>query len=499
MSTIEELHAENERLRQRVAELESGASSKPDFIEVAGIPIQWDIETGVTKAAELPVVLMWRDSTLAGLMFGLHAMVGTERFFLALQVGGQKSIDDDWSVVSSFPTFLEGFAVWTTIVAFAGWGKLDVVELNMETQTFRVRMTDSWEGHFQQAFGVQWGSGMIAGKLAGLCARLFQTNCWTEQVASLAAGDAWDEFVVAPSERTIEQEIDNLLSSDSASRADLAVAYQRLQTELAERRYMEESLRRYVAIAEQTTDGMAFVDKDTRFTMMNAAFRRMVGLAPDEDVSGLRFADVHPAWAMEQIINEGIPMAIREGVWSGETAMRHCTTGEEIAVSKVILAHKLDDGSVDFFSTVLRDISHLRQAEEERNALQQQIIDAQSAALQELSAPLLPISDHVVILPLIGTIDTQRAQQVMETLLEGVSQHGADIAIVDITGVQVVDTQVANALVQSAQAVQLLGAKVVLTGIGPTMAQTLVHLGADLSTIVTRSNLQAGIAYALGG
>lgn len=260
---------------------------------------------------------------------------------------------------------------------------------------------------------------------------------------------------------------------------------------------IEESLRRYIAISEQTTDGMGFVDKDTRFTMMNAAFRRMVGLSSDEDVSDLRFADVHPAWAMQQIMNEGIPMAIREGVWSGETAMRHRTTGEEIPVSKVVLAHKLEDGSVDFFSTVLRDISHLRQAEEKRNVLQQQIIDVQNAALRELSAPLLPISDHVVVLPLIGTIDTQRAQQVMETLLEGVSQHGADIAIVDITGVQVVDTQVANALVQSAQAVQLLGAKVVLTGIGPTMAQTLVHLGADLTTIVTRSNLQAGIAYAL--
>jgi anti-anti-sigma regulatory factor len=68
---------------------------------------------------------------------------------------------------------------------------------------------------------------------------------------------------------------------------------------------------------------------------------------------------------------------------------------------------------------------------------------------------------------------------------------------VDITGVQVVDTQVANALVQTAQAVKLLGAKVVLTGIGPTMAQTLVHLGADLSSIVTQGSLQQGIGYAL--
>jgi anti-anti-sigma regulatory factor len=85
----------------------------------------------------------------------------------------------------------------------------------------------------------------------------------------------------------------------------------------------------------------------------------------------------------------------------------------------------------------------------------------------------------------------------MESLLEGVAHHQAETAILDITGVSVVDTQVANALIQAAQAVKLLGAQVVLTGIGPAMAQTLVGLGADLSSIVTRGNLQSGIAYAI--
>ncbi len=85
----------------------------------------------------------------------------------------------------------------------------------------------------------------------------------------------------------------------------------------------------------------------------------------------------------------------------------------------------------------------------------------------------------------------------METLLCRVSEHHTQIAILDVTGVQVVDTQVANAIIQTAQAIRLLGAQVVLTGIGPAMAQTLVHLGVDLSSIVTCGNLQAGIAYAL--
>jgi rsbT co-antagonist protein RsbR len=100
-------------------------------------------------------------------------------------------------------------------------------------------------------------------------------------------------------------------------------------------------------------------------------------------------------------------------------------------------------------------------------------------------------------MPLVGAIDSARIQQIMETLLEGISDHQAEIAILDITGVQVVDTQVADGMIRAAQAVRLLGAEIVLTGIGATMAQTLVNLGADMSNITTRGTLQGGIAYAM--
>ncbi len=131
--------------------------------------------------------------------------------------------------------------------------------------------------------------------------------------------------------------------------------------------------------------------------------------------------------------------------------------------------------------------------------LNQQVIEAQRQALRELSTPLIPITDDVVIMPLVGTMDSQRAQQVLETLLEGIAQYQAELAIVDITGVSVVDTQVAQALIQAAQAVNLLGAQVMLTGIQPRIAQTLIHLGIDLSGIQTRGSLQNGVAAALNG
>lgn len=266
---------------------------------------------------------------------------------------------------------------------------------------------------------------------------------------------------------------------------------------ISERKQMEEELRRYVDIVEQTPDAISTADAQANIIMMNAAFRRLVGMEPDDDISTLRISDVHPGWILERLEQEGIPTAIREGMWSGETVLLNRATGAETAISQVILTHKHADGTIKFLSTIIRDLTAFKQAEAERAALQQEIIDAQRAALRELSAPLLPISTGVLTMPLIGTIDSTRAVQIMETLLCSVSEHHAQIAILDVTGVQVVDTQVANAIIQTAQAVRLLGAQVVLTGIGPAMAQTLVHLGVDLSSIVTCGNLQAGIAYAL--
>jgi rsbT co-antagonist protein RsbR len=143
------------------------------------------------------------------------------------------------------------------------------------------------------------------------------------------------------------------------------------------------------------------------------------------------------------------------------------------------------------------DITAHRRAEREWTAMQEQIIQAQQAALRELSTPLMPIADGVVVMPLIGVIDSARAQQIMESLLHGVSEYKTRVALIDITGVKVVDTQVAGVLLRAAQAVRLLGAQVVLTGISPEIAQTLVHIGAEIRDVKTKATLQEGIRYAM--
>jgi rsbT co-antagonist protein RsbR len=144
-----------------------------------------------------------------------------------------------------------------------------------------------------------------------------------------------------------------------------------------------------------------------------------------------------------------------------------------------------------------RDITERKQIEEALRAKQQEIIRAQAAALADLLTPLIPISDDVVVMPLIGLMDSRRAQQVMDTLLTGISARRARVAILDITGVSVVDTMVASSLIQAAKAAKLLGATVVLTGIRPEVSRTLVGIGAELSGIETHGTLQSAIARAM--
>lgn len=124
-------------------------------------------------------------------------------------------------------------------------------------------------------------------------------------------------------------------------------------------------------------------------------------------------------------------------------------------------------------------------------------VTLQKIALQELSASLIPVFEKVSVMPLVGTIDTERARLIMENLLEGVVKHRAEVVLLDITGVPVVDTMVAHHIIQAADAVRLVGAKCMLVGIRPEIAQTIVTLGINLNEFTTTSTLQRGVEQAL--
>jgi rsbT co-antagonist protein RsbR len=126
-----------------------------------------------------------------------------------------------------------------------------------------------------------------------------------------------------------------------------------------------------------------------------------------------------------------------------------------------------------------------------------QIVTRQQQELLELSTPVIKLWDGVLALPLIGTLDSMRAQVVMENVLQRIVDSGATIAIIDITGVPTVDTLVAQHLMKTIAAARLMGADCIISGIRPQIAQTIVHLGVDLQNVTTKATLADAFLVAL--
>jgi rsbT co-antagonist protein RsbR len=139
--------------------------------------------------------------------------------------------------------------------------------------------------------------------------------------------------------------------------------------------------------------------------------------------------------------------------------------------------------------TIVRDITERKRAEE--------LIRQQARDILEISTPVVQLWEGVLAVPLIGMLDSQRTQQITERLLNRIVETRSPFAIIDLTGVPTVDTQTGRHLIDTITAVRLLGTQTLLTGIRPEIAQTLVHLGIDLTGIVTRSSLASGLGYAL--
>jgi PAS domain S-box-containing protein len=253
----------------------------------------------------------------------------------------------------------------------------------------------------------------------------------------------------------------------------------------------EENLRVFQAIVENAPDGIAITRLDHTVTYANPAFLSMTGYS--DDALGKH---INEFYAEDNDTLEPVTRtALEQGFWRGILTYRH-KDGTTIQGHLSLFTIFDDEGVPIAMARIVRDITEQMRRDQEMLTLKEQVIETQRETLRELSSPLIPLSGNIVLMPLIGAIDSQRAQDVMESLLEGVAIYHSTVAIVDITGVQVVDTEVANALVQTAQAVKLLGAQVIVTGIRPSVAQTLVNLGTDLSSMVTLSSLQRGIAYA---
>jgi len=154
------------------------------------------------------------------------------------------------------------------------------------------------------------------------------------------------------------------------------------------------------------------------------------------------------------------------------------------------LAAQIWQATVLLDSLGLHTIKTFQKAREE-------VINRQQREMLELSTPVVKLWDGILALPMIGTLDSARTQVVMENLLQKVVETGAQIAILDITGVPTVDTLVAQHLLKTVTALRLMGAECIISGVRPQIAQTIVHLGVDLQGVTTKANLADALALAL--
>ncbi len=286
----------------------------------------------------------------------------------------------------------------------------------------------------------------------------------------------------------------------------------------------------------ETFNGMTVQLRETidNLEQSQATFRNIIASVPMgmylyhlEPDNRLIFDGVNPtaqkmfAFASNELVNQPIeatfpglaetelPARFREVATSGETWQTEFVYSQETEET-VPLQDELDptqniyqvyafQTSPDNIVAAFLDITESKQAEKERERLQEEVIEAQKQVIHELSTPVIPIMDNIIVMPLIGSIDTMRARDITRMLLAGITERQAKVVILDVTGMPFVDTGVVNHLNKTIQAAQLKGARTIVTGISEAVAETIVDLGIDWSNIETLSDLQTGLVAALSG
>ncbi|MDC3959864.1 PAS domain-containing protein [Polyangium jinanense] len=293
--------------------------------------------------------------------------------------------------------------------------------------------------------------------------------------------------------RIIEWNVDRVVDGEGRPVAIVGSGY-----DVTEHRQIRDRLERSRAEVQAILDNAPIVvfvkDLEGRFTFVNRQFDELFNFDRGWAV-GKFDADFLPPEAVKQNRDNDLEALAAGRPLSSEETIPGKDGIHIYMVSKFPI---FDEGGVPYaVCGIALDITTHKRAEEERAELAQKIIDAQHAALRALSTPLLPIASGVVLMPLVGAIDAGRAALVLETLLDGVGTHRAEVAILDITGLKDIDAEVASGLVQAAQAAALLGAEVVLTGVRPAAARALIELGVDMRGIKTLSSLQQGVTHAI--
>ena len=245
----------------------------------------------------------------------------------------------------------------------------------------------------------------------------------------------------------------------------------------------------FQAVFESVPWAMFWKDRESVYRGANRACAAVAGLRGPDEMVGRRDEDL--LWYERAAEYRADDVEV---MTSGQPKMEVLEVfpveGGEVWIEKNKLPLRDASGEVIGLVGWFADVTARKLAEEAEAR-------AQLEAVQEMATPLLPVADGVLVMPLIGKIDRQRAAQMIEALLAGVVAHRAHTAILDVTGVHRMDANAVEALAKAAAGARLLGAEVVVTGVGSAVAQAIVGFGVSLGGVVL-GDLKAGVAYALG-
>ena len=238
-----------------------------------------------------------------------------------------------------------------------------------------------------------------------------------------------------------------------------------------------------IDILEHIPTPIMVVDADLNLIFMNTAGLKLTG-KKWEELKGRRCYEIMNSshcntqdCRMKKVINGEDALTVRNELKVGERI---------IPIEYTASALKDKNGKIIGGLEYIIDITE-RVRQEKR-------LKEQSKTIMEISTPVIKLWDRILILPVVGVVDSLRAQQMMDTMLKKIKETSSKVIILDIQGVAAVDTAVANHLIKIAKATRLMGCKCVISGISPAVAQTLVHLGIDLGNILTTSDLQEALA-----
>jgi PAS domain S-box-containing protein len=272
--------------------------------------------------------------------------------------------------------------------------------------------------------------------------------------------------------------------------------------DVTERRQLTEKLEHgeeyYRSLVENNAADVTIINANGTIQYKSPTAERAYGFEPSQMISKNAFEFVHPddltrvTHTLDDLMHN-----------PGATETIECRQRLKGAIWRYIeitATNLLNNPAVAGIVLNQRDITEYRETEKrlkESEMRMKDLLENLQTSQEELSTPVVQIWDHILALPLVGVIDTHRAKQVMDVLLTKITELRAQVVVIDVTGVATMDTQVTNHLIQTAQSTRLLGAECVITGIKPEVAQTMVHIGADMTKLITKRDLQEGLRYGL--